>query len=166
MGLFGIPTKKELNAIKSELEAIKAQRQKWEQWQLQTAEAESYTLPDPSVYENQADLYRVLSWVLLAIDITASSAALTPFSVARIIAGKEPKDIPNHEFELLLNHPNELDSRFEFLYATIAFYRLTGNAYWWLNSKDKDTPPDEMWFIPSSMIIPVPDKYMYLRGYM
>lgn len=166
MGLFGIPTKKELNAIKSELEAIKAQRQKLEQWQLQTAEAESYTLPDPSVYENQADLYRVLSWVLLAIDITASSAALTPFSVARIIAGKEPKDIPNHEFELLLNHPNELDSRFEFLYATIAFYRLTGNAYWWLNSKDKDTPPDEMWFIPSSMIIPVPDKYMYLRGYM
>lgn len=166
MGLFGIPTKKELNAIKSELEAIKAQRQKWEQWQLQTADAESYTLPDPSVYENQADLYRVLSWVLLAIDITASSAALTPFSVARIIAGKEPKDIPNHEFELLLNHPNELDSRFEFLYATIAFYRLTGNAYWWLNSKDKDTPPDEMWFIPSSMIIPVPDKYMYLRGYM
>jgi len=166
MGLFGIPTKKELNAIKSELEAIKAQRQKWEQWQLQTADAESYTLPDPSVYENQADLYRVLSWVLLAIDITASSAALTPFSVARIIAGKEPKDIPNHEFELLLNHPNDLDSRFEFLYATIAFYRLTGNAYWWLNSKDKDTPPDEMWFIPSSMIIPVPDKYMYLRGYM
>ncbi len=166
MGLFGIPTKKELNAIKSELESIKAQRQKWEQWQLQTADAESYTLPDPSVYENQADLYRVLSWVLLAIDITASSAALTPFSVARIIAGKEPKDIPNHEFELLLNHPNDLDSRFEFLYATIAFYRLTGNAYWWLNSKDKDTPPDEMWFIPSSMIIPVPDKYMYLRGYM
>jgi len=166
MGLFGLTTQKELNAIKSELEAIKAQRQKWEQWQLQTADAESYTLPDPSVYENQADLYRVLSWVLLAIDITASSAALTPFSVARIIAGKEPKDIPNHEFELLLNHPNELDSRFEFLYATIAFYRLTGNAYWWLNSKDKDTPPDEMWFIPSSMIIPVPDKYMYLRGYM
>ncbi len=166
MGLFGIPTKKELNAIKSELEAIKAQRQKWEQWQLQTAEAESYTLPDPSVYENQADLYRVLSWVLLAIDITASSAALTPFSVARITAGKEPKDIPSHEFELLLNHPNDLDSRFEFLYATIAFYRLTGNAYWWLNSKDKNTPPDEMWFIPSGMIIPIPDKYMYLRGYM
>ena len=166
MGLFGLTTQKELDTIKNELEAIKAQRQKWEQWQLQTADAESYTLPDPSVYENQADLYRVLSWVMLAVDITASAASLTPFSVARIISGKEPKDIPNHDFELLLNRPNELDSRFEFLYATIAFYRLTGNAYWWLNSKDKNTPPEEMWFIPSNMIIPVPDKYMYLKGYM
>ena len=122
MGLFGLTTKKELDTIKNELEAIKAQRQKWEQWQLQTADAESYTLPDPSVYGNQADLYRTLSWVLLAVDITAAAGALTPFSVARIISGKEPKDIPNHPLEMLIRNPNELDSGYEFLYATIAFY--------------------------------------------
>ena len=166
MGLFGFTTKKELDTIKNELEAIKAQRQKWEQWQLQTADAESYTLPDPSVYGNQADLYRTLSWVLLAVDITAAAGALTPFSVARIISGKEPKDIPNHPLEMLIKNPNELDSRYEFLYATIAFYKLTGNAYWWVNAPTPTSPPDELWFIPSHMITPVPDENLFLRGYM
>jgi len=166
MGIFGLATKKEQEAILQELNALKADRAKFERWQLETADAESYTMPDPSVYGNQADLYRTLSWVLLAVDITAASAALTPFSVARIVSGKEPKDIPNHELELLIQNPNELDSRFEFLYATIAFYKLTGNAYWWVNAPDKNSPPEELWFIPSSMIIPVPDNQMYLRGYM
>lgn len=166
MGIFGLATKKEQEAILQELNALKADRAKFERWQLETADAESYTMPDPSVYGNQADLYRTLSWVLLAVDITAACAALTPFSVARIVSGKEPKDIPNHELELLIQNPNELDSRFEFLYATIAFYKLTGNAYWWVNAPDKNSPPEELWFIPSSMIIPVPDKQMYLRGYM
>lgn len=166
MGIFGLATKKEQEAILQELNALKADRAKFERWQLETADAESYTIPDPSVYGNQADLYRTLSWVLLAVDITAASSALTHFSVARIISGKEPKDIPNHELELLIQNPNELDSRYEFLYATTAFYKLTGNAYWWVNAPDKNSPPEELWFIPSSMIIPVPDKQMYLRGYM
>jgi len=166
MGIFGFPSKKDIEKLTAEITALKASRKEWENWQLQTADAESYTLPDPSVYGNQADLYRTLSWVLLAVDITASAGALTPFSVARIISGKEPKDIPNHPLELLINNPNELDSRYEFLYATTAFYKLTGNAYWWVNAPDKNSPPEELWFIPSSMIIPVPDKQMYLRGYM
>lgn len=166
MAIFGLATKKEQDALIREINALKAERQKWENWQLQTADAEQYTMPDPSVYGNQADLYRTLSWVLLAVDLAAAAASLTPFSVARVVAGKEPKDIPNHEFEMLLRRPNDLDSRFEFFYATIAYYKLTGNAYWWLNAANKNSPPDEMWVIPSSMIIPVPDKSLYLKGYM
>lgn len=166
MGIFGIPTKKELEALTKEIESLKANLPQYERWQLETAGAEKFNLPDPSVYGNQADLYRKLSWVLLAVDLTAAAGALTPFEVKRILSGKEPKDIPNHEFELLLSRPNELDSRYEFLYATIAFFKLTGNAYWWLNKKDEYSVPDEMWFIPSQMIIPVPDEHMYLKGYM
>jgi len=162
---LGLAPKAQIESLRTELDTLKASMPKFEQWMLQTAGAEQYNMPDPSVFGNQAELYRKLSWVLLAVDITASSASLTPFSVARIISGKEPKDIPNHPFEQLLNHPNELDSRYEFLYATIAFWTLTGNAYWWLNRPDANTPPDEMWFIPSQMIIPVPDENMFLKGY-
>ena len=169
MGIFGLVSRKEheqeINGIKKQLnEAVKATR--WQSWQLQTAEAEKFNIPDPSIYGNQADLYRKLSWVMLAVDLTAKGGALTPFEVKRLISDKEPKDIPNHPFEQLLQRPNELDSRYEFLYGTIAFYALTGNAYWWLNRADEKSPPDEMWLIPSNMIQPVPDENMFIRGYL
>ncbi len=166
MAFLGIVSKKEHEKLLGEVEALKAASQRFERWQLETAGAERYTLPDPSVYGNQADLYRKLSWVLLAVDLTAAAGALTPFEVKRVVAGKEPKDIPFHDFEMLLNRPNPMDSRYEFLYATIAFFKLTGNAYWWLNKKDENSPPDEMWVIPSHMIRPVPDENLYLRGYL
>ena len=166
MALFGLATKKEQAAILQEMEALKASTMRYEKWMLEAAAAEKFNIPDPSVYANQADLYRTLSWVLTAVDMTAQAGALTDFSVGRIIAGKEPKDIPNHEFELLLRNPNELDSRFEFLYATIAYWKLTGNSYWWLNRKDEYTAPNEMWVIPPQMITPIPDEKMFLRGYL
>jgi len=166
MAIFGLVSQSEHNKLLKEIESLKATMPTFERWQLETAEAEKFTLPDPSVYGNQADLYRKLSWVMLAVDLVASAGALTPFDVLRVISEKEPKDIPNHEFELLLSRPNDMDSRYEFLYATIAFFKLTGNAYWWLNKKDEYSKPDEMWFIPSQMITPVPDEKMYLKGYI
>lgn len=166
MALFGLVSQKEHEKLMKEIEALKAARTKFESWQLNTADAEHYTMPDPSQFDSQADLYRKLSWVLLAVDITAKAAALVKFSVARIISGKEPKDIPNHDLETLINNPNELDSRYEFLYATIAYYALTGNAYWWVNAESENDVPSELWLIPSNMIIPVPDEKMYLRGYL
>jgi len=166
MTIFGLVSQSEHNKLLKEIESLKATMPTFERWQLETAEAEKFTLPDPSVYGNQADLYRKLSWVMLAVDLVASAGALTPFDVLRVSSEKEPKDIPNHEFELLLSRPNDMDSRYEFLYATIAFFKLTGNAYWWLNKKDEYSKPDEMWFIPSQMITPVPDEKMYLKGYI
>lgn len=166
MAIFGLITQKQYNKLQQEFDAFKANFLPYEPWQLETARAERYTLADPSKYEAQAELFRKISWIVQAVDITSSAAALTPFSVARLVAGKEPKDIPNHPFELLLNHPNPHDSRYEFLYAAIAFYMLNGNAYWWLNREDENQPPDEMWFIPPHMIIPVPDEHLYLKGYL
>jgi len=172
MALFGLVSKKEHQAalakqaaIESEIVALKAQLPQYGSWLLETARAEQYNMPDPSVYGNQAELYRKLSWVLQAVSAVAAAGALTPFEVCRVIADKEPKDIPNHEFELLLQRPNPQDSRYEFLYATIAYWKLTGNAYWFLNRADENSKPDELWSIPSSMIIPVPDGRMFLKGY-
>ncbi len=146
--------------------SVKARGDDYQDWLLRTAEAERYNMPDPSVYANQADMYRKLSWVLQAVDATASAGALTPFEVKRIVGEQEPKDIPNHEFELLLRHPNPQDSRYEFLFATIAYYKLNGMAYWFLNRADENAKPDELWIIPPGMVIPVPDGNMYIKGYM
>lgn len=162
MDIFGSKARKELER---QLAEIKAALPDYQEWLLQTAQGEKWTMPDPAIYGNQAELYRKLSWILLSVDLTASAGALTSFNVLKQIAGKEPKDITNHEFELLLQHPNPMDSRFELLYATIAFWKITGNAYWWLNKANEKAAPDEIWFIPSQMIIPVPDERLYIRGY-
>jgi phage portal protein BeeE len=164
MSIFGLMTKREVQA---QLDALKADLMpNLHQWLLETADAERFNLGDPSKFEQPSALYRQLSWILMAIDNTASAGALARFDVKRVVNDKEPKDIPNHPFEQLLRHPNALDSRYEFLYATIAMYKLTGNGYWWLNRANESAPPDEMWLIPSHMIIPVPDEQMYLRGYL
>jgi len=164
MAIFGFVTKREHEKLLRELEALKAQLP-FERWQLAEAEAAKYDIPDPSVYANQADTYRLVSWVLQSVDAVATACALTDFEVKRVVQDKEPVDIPNHPFELLLRHPNPLDSRFEFLYATVAYWILNGNSYWWLNRKDENSPPDELWVIPPSQITPIPDNNMYLRGY-
>jgi len=182
MALFGLVSRKEhaaelaqreaaaqeaIEAVRTELsaklDAVKAES--YPNWLLKTADAEKWNIPDPSVYANQATLYQKLSWVLQAVSFVASAGALTPFEVERVVAGGKNKSIFNHAFELLLQHPNDQDSRYEFLYATIAYWKLNGNAYWYLNRKDEFSPPDELWIIPPSMIVPVPDGRMYIKGY-
>jgi len=159
MAILGLLTRKELEA------ALKAQAVQYQDWLLQTAAAERFNIPDLSIYSNQADLYRKLSWVMAAVGAVAGDAALVELNVKRAW-GEKMRDIPNHPFETLMRRPNPLDSRYEFLYATVAMKKLTGNAYWWLNCEDENSPPDEIWMIPSHMIRPVPDEQMYLRGYM
>lgn len=158
--------RKDVAQLREENHALKREQNKYQQWMLSTAAGEKFSLPDPSTYSNQADLFRKLSWVLAAVDMTAQAASLTNLQVMRIISDKEPKDIPNHPFEQCLLHPNPLDSRFEFLYATVAFMKLTGNSYWWMSRANPTAPPDELWLIPSHMIIPIPDERMYLKGYL
>ena len=165
MAFLGLVSKREHDKLMAEMEAIKQGLEKLPAFLYETADAQRFAIPDPSVYGNQADLYRKLSWVLQAVDLTASAASLTPFAVKRILSGKEPKDIPNHEFEMLMRRPNPLDSRYEFLYGTVAMFMLTGNAYWYMAKGSENEKPLELWLIPSNMITPVPDKQMYLKGF-
>jgi HK97 family phage portal protein len=141
-----------------------AQTRKLSDLEAATALSEKYQLPDTSIYGNQAELYRRLSWVMTAVEMVANSCAAVPFNVKQR-SGQDLKDIPNHDFEVLLDKPNSEDSGFEFIFGTVAMYKLTGNAYWWLNKADENAEPDEMWVIPSHMIKPLPDEQMYLRGY-
>jgi len=117
------------------------------------------------VTKNQLELMQKLSWVYNAVTIRAQTAAATTFNVKQR-AGADEKDIDNHPFELLLEHPNPMQSRFEFLEAVFGFRALAGNAYIWLNRTNANQPPAEMWLIPPQRIRPIPDKRLYLRGYM
>lgn len=159
---FGLMTKK---SFEEQIEALKKEFMPFEYWQLQTADAEQFTLPSLDTYGNQASLFKRLPAVFISVDIVSSAAALTEFSVARVIQEKEPKDIPNHPFEMLLAKPNPLDSRYEFLYATVAYWMLNKNSYWWLNRADELSVPDEIWTIAPHMITPIPDGNMFLKGY-
>jgi phage portal protein BeeE len=164
MALFGLVTKKDYQTLQKELETVKLEYEKLPRWLLEAAGAEKYTLPDPSLYETQSNLYRKLSWIAKCIDAFGNALPGAKFNVKRLV-GEKTKDIPNHPFEQLLRIPNPMQSRSEFLYSVGAEYKLTGNVYIWLNSKDEYNPPSEMWVIPSHMIQPIPDEKMFIRGY-
>lgn len=134
-------------------------------WLQATADSEKWNLPDRSMPMAQAELYLRLSWVQAAVAGVARTAATTPFSVSSL-SGEKTEAIENHPFELLLRRPNPMQSRFEFLEATMSFYALTGNAYWWLSRANEKAEPDEIWIIPPYRIQPVPDGRLFLRGYM
>lgn len=135
-------------------------------WLQATADAERWEIPlDGSLPESQAELYVKLSWVQIAVMAVAQQAATTRLSVKQL-AGEEARDTPNHPLETLLNRPNPLDSRYEFLEATFGHKLIAGNAYWWLNRPSEKRPPSELWLIPPHRIRPVPDERMYLRGYI
>lgn len=134
-------------------------------WLRAEANAERWSIPDGSLYRNQAELYQRLSWVSIAVSLSAQAAAGAPLSVKQLV-GEDRKDIPNHDFEKLLMKPNPLMSRFELLEATYSYRKLTGNAYWFLNRPSADRPPIEIWNLPSHKVKPVPDGNLYLRGYL
>jgi phage portal protein BeeE len=135
------------------------------EWLLATAEAEKYKLPDMSLYKNQAELYQRLSWVHIAITQLAQACSVQMLNVKHR-EGDKLIDIPNHPFEVLLDSPNPDRSRMEFIFDTVAWYKLTGNCYWWLNRPNENAAPAEMWVVPSNQITPVPDGKLYIKGYL
>lgn len=135
------------------------------EWLKATAAAEKFSIPSGEMWQSQADLYRRLSWVHIAVSTVAQACAAVPFSVMTY-QNEETAEIINHPFEQLLRRPNPLQSRFEFLEATVAYRSLTGNAYWWLNKTTEEAEPAEMWIIPSYKIKPQPDENLFIDGYL
>ncbi len=133
-------------------------------WLGRTAEAHKFSIPSGDLWKSQSDLYRRLSWVHTVVAAIAKSCAIAKFEVKKMV-GEKTEAIINHPYELLLQRPNPLMSRYEFIVSSISFYLLTGNAYWWFNRESEDAEPTEQWIIPSHMIKPVPDERMYIKGY-
>jgi len=145
-------------------EAIKRELDNVPRWMGETADATRGGMPDPFIYANQADLYRLSPILGTALDILADDVGLSKFNVKRMV-GEEVRDIPNHDFELLMRNPNPLETGMEFLGSTTRGYKLNGNHVWWMNRADKYEQPAELWEIPFHMIAPVPDGRLYISHY-
>jgi HK97 family phage portal protein len=145
-------------------EAYKREIEKMQRWQMQTADAQQWTLPDPYIFANQADLYRVNSNLGSALDLLAGDIGMARFHVKRM-RGEEELDIPNHEFETLFENPNPLHTGTELVGATVRDYILNGNAAWFLNRNSWAEKPREIWYVPFNRLTPVPDGRMYIKGY-
>lgn len=130
-----------------------------------TAQAEQFNIPRGDLAQTQSQLYQRISWVNIAVSNVAKLASTVPFHV-KALEGEKTIDIDNHPFELLLRKPNPLQSRFEFLEATYAYRKLTGNAYWWKNALNEKAAPAELWVIPPNKIKVVPDKNLFIKGYL
>ena len=135
---------------------------------LSIADGYRWNIPEAAETEKQMRLYAALTWISTAIDRTAEIAAQGEFSVTRVVGepgGADDEEIPNHEFEQLLQNPNPTQSRGEFLRDAFTMYRVTGNLYFYLNAPSESAPPDELWIVPSHMIAPIPDGRSYISGY-
>ena len=129
------------------------------------AEANQFNIPSGKLSQTQAELYQRISWINIAVSNVSKLASTVKFDV-KTIQGERTMHVENHPFEQLLRRPNPLQSRFEFLETTYAFRKLTGNAYWWLNKTGPKSAPAEMWTISPHQIRPVPDKNLFIKGYL
>lgn len=145
-------------------DAVKAAESRYPEWLLASAQSERFHVQSAATADKQLDLYQKLTWIQIAISHVGNAVATTKFSVKQL-EGEDESDIANHPFETALLRPNPLQSRFEFLKATAAFFAATGNAYWWMNRPSENAVPLEYWVVPSNRIRPVPDGKLFISGY-
>ncbi|KKL44643.1 hypothetical protein LCGC14_2363640, partial [marine sediment metagenome] len=127
-----------------------------------TTSQAKYHIPDGSLADNQLKTYQQLSWVTDAVGYVAKYAATVPLQVfAR--DGEGLNEVDNHPFEVLLQRPNEMQSRFKLLEATYANLMLAGNAYWHLNRSPMGEVL-EVFVLPSDRMRPVPGPVVGLVG--
>jgi HK97 family phage portal protein len=167
MGLFDSwKEQREIRKLRArlELQALRSQVENAPRWLQATADARRFDIPPLDLPDRQAELYQRLSWVHAAVDAVANVCATVKLGVYRL-EGEKRVEVDNHPFELLLQRPNPLNSRYELLYNAFAWRKLTGNAYLWLNRTSVNEPPREVWVLPSNQVKPVPDGRMYVKGY-
>lgn len=133
-------------------------------WLLANAEARQFDVPNYTLPESQARTMLQMAWVQSAVDAIANACMLQDLNVTTW-SGETKEQIDGHPFERLMEQPNPLMSQGELFYATAASYRLTGNAYWYLNRTTPAAPPAEVWMVPSNQIRPVPDGRQYIKAY-
>lgn len=160
-----------LDSLAARLGYAKAPKQAAEVPGILLSEAGAYkwNMPSAMVAEKQAMLYAQLTWIATAIDWVAELGSAGKFCVKKtgtlLDSDEDDEEIPNHPFELLLRRPNPMQSGGEFLRDALAWYKTTGNLYVFKNAVDENTPPDEIWTVPSTMLEPIPDGRSYISGY-
>jgi len=135
------------------------------EWYTASAAVNMYGgIPDPSIYGNQADFYRKLSWVNIAVNLVSYAAASVDYQVKKYV-GDKPNPVINHPFERLLRRPNPEQDRFDYFQSIFAYLLLTGNSYIYKVQENETTPPIELWVIPTPNIKPVLSEKLGISHY-
>jgi len=132
-------------------------------WLAQAADIESLSYPQYTDNRNKISYFQRVSWVNIAVDKVATIGSGAKWNVKRR-EGESTVDIPNHEFERLMDAPNPTMSRSDLIYATLAYMSVCNTAYWWVNY-GTNRQPVELWLIPTRQISPIPDGKLYIKGY-
>jgi phage portal protein BeeE len=132
-------------------------------WLAQAADIESLSYPQYTDNNNKLSYFQRVSWVNIAVDKVATIGSGARWNVKRR-EGEKTVDVPNHEFERLIDSPNPTMSRSDLIYATLAYMSVCNTAYWWVNY-GTNRQPVELWLIPTRQISPIPDGKMFIKGY-
>ena len=104
-----------IGSLMARLGYVKAADVSLPEWYLRNAASESLSMsfPNYAEFNAQAELYANLSWWRIAIHFIATIGSGADFRVKRRVCDKLV-DTPNHEFDLLLQEPNPMQSQSEF----------------------------------------------------
>jgi len=132
---------------------------------LSLANSERWSMPDTTSAEAQARLYSNLTSLATAVDFVAAAGAASEIEVYQR-SGEGETEMVSHPYELLYATPNPAQSGYEFARDMFSYFKLTGNAYIYLNRTSESVAPAEMWVLPTKYVKPVPDGRMYIKGYV
>jgi HK97 family phage portal protein len=96
------------------------------------------------------NLYRQLLWTFRGVNTIAGNGAMVPAKVWQPVSLEENKEFKIHPIYKLWRSPNNLNTRFELIFKTIAYMELTGNAYWFIERDNSG--------LPTKLHIPRPDR--------
>ena len=108
--------------------------------------------------------YGQVGWVFACVSRIASAVAETKWRLYTE-SENEKTEIIQHPLLELFAYVNKFHTGLEMLEQTQTFIDLTGEVFW-LVIKDRANTPAEIWVINPNKVKVVPDKKMYIKGYV
>lgn len=103
-------------------------------------------------------------WVISDVTLLANTIAGAKAEIVRR-KGETTEPVPNHEFEKLMQRPNEFMSQEWLVKTTVWWLLLTGTAYWFLSPWSKTGGLAEIWPMNARKMRPIPDREEYIGEY-
>jgi len=79
---------------RSLVDSVKRELEKVPQWLGETADAQQYDMPDPSVYASQADMFRLSLPLSTALRVVGRDFGMMKINVKRMV-GEDERDVKN-----------------------------------------------------------------------
>lgn len=115
-------------------------------------------------YQNYLQAYGQIGWLFACVNIISNAVARQPWHLYDIDNTGDRDEITNHALLDLINHPNQFQSRYQFMYLATMYKKLVGEEFWQINFAKKGTPA-EMWLAPPAYMDIIPSAVNYIDHY-